>query len=70
MFLRNHGLLSLGRTVAEAFNRAYYLQLACQIQLAAQASGAELIMLSTEIGERTAAQVASFGPLGERDWPP
>ena len=69
MFLRNHGLLSLGRTVAEAFNRAYYLQLACQIQLAAQASGAELIMLSTEIGERTAAQVASFGPLGERDWP-
>ncbi|MDB5982066.1 MAG: aldolase superfamily protein [Pseudomonas sp.] len=37
--LRNHGLLSVGTTVAQAFLRMYYLEKACDIQLAAQAAG-------------------------------
>jgi ribulose-5-phosphate 4-epimerase/fuculose-1-phosphate aldolase len=69
LMLRNHGLLTIGRSMAEAFNRAYYLELACQVQIAAQASGAELIYLPQDVCERTAAQVREFGPLGERDWP-
>ena len=41
MLLRNHGLLTVGETMAQAFQRAYFLQRACQ--LAALAQGDELI---------------------------
>ena len=40
MILRNHGLLATGGSVAEAFLRMYYLEKACEIQLAAQSAGA------------------------------
>ena len=39
MILRNHGLLTVGETVAEAFVLMYYLDEACRIQIAAQAGG-------------------------------
>lgn len=40
MILRNHGLLALGGTVAEAWYRVYKLNLACEVQLRAMASAA------------------------------
>jgi len=43
MLLRNHGLLTIGETMAQAFQRAYFLQRACEIQLAALSQGDELI---------------------------
>ncbi|MBM0108375.1 class II aldolase/adducin family protein [Steroidobacter sp. S1-65] len=44
MILRNHGLLTVGRTVSDAFLAMYSLQRACEIQIMAQAGGsAELI---------------------------
>jgi ribulose-5-phosphate 4-epimerase/fuculose-1-phosphate aldolase len=43
MILRNHGLLSCGKTVAEAFLALFFLEKACAIQLAAQGANAELI---------------------------
>jgi ribulose-5-phosphate 4-epimerase/fuculose-1-phosphate aldolase len=42
MILRNHGLLSVGRTIAEAFVTMYWLDRACQAQAAAMASNTEL----------------------------
>ncbi len=39
MILRNHGLLTVGRTVPEAFLRLYRLERACQVQLDAAAAG-------------------------------
>jgi ribulose-5-phosphate 4-epimerase/fuculose-1-phosphate aldolase len=39
LILRNHGLLTCGRTVAEAFQAMYTLEAACRIQLLAQAGG-------------------------------
>lgn len=39
MIMRNHGLLSLGENVCEAFELMYYLDCACQIQIDAQAAG-------------------------------
>jgi ribulose-5-phosphate 4-epimerase/fuculose-1-phosphate aldolase len=39
LMLRNHGLLTVGESVAQAFLRMYYLEKACEIQLAAQACG-------------------------------
>jgi ribulose-5-phosphate 4-epimerase/fuculose-1-phosphate aldolase len=51
MILRNHGLLSLGGSVSEAFEIMYYLDTACQIQIDAQAGGRAEVGL---IDERTA----------------
>jgi len=69
LILRNHGLLTVGRSIAEAFSHAYYLELACQVQISAQSSGVELIHLPKDICERTAAQARGLGSPGERDWP-
>ncbi|CAG7591885.1 class II aldolase/adducin family protein [Rhodococcus opacus] len=57
MILRNHGLLTVGASAAEAFLRMFYLEKACDIQIAAQASG-ELRVPSPEIAEHTARQFA------------
>jgi ribulose-5-phosphate 4-epimerase/fuculose-1-phosphate aldolase len=43
VILRNHGLLTCGRTIADAFLAMFNLQRACEIQVMAQGSGAELI---------------------------
>jgi ribulose-5-phosphate 4-epimerase/fuculose-1-phosphate aldolase len=40
LILRNHGLLSCGRSIPEAFIMMFYLEQGCRIQIAAQASGA------------------------------
>jgi ribulose-5-phosphate 4-epimerase/fuculose-1-phosphate aldolase len=56
LVLRNHGLLSVGRSVAEAFNTMHYLNLACEVQLAAMATGAELVRPPPEVCEKVAAQ--------------
>jgi ribulose-5-phosphate 4-epimerase/fuculose-1-phosphate aldolase len=56
MILVNHGLLVTGRTIPEAFNMIYYLERACQAQIAAQSGGAELILPPEEVRLRTAAQ--------------
>ncbi len=42
MILRNHGLLTVGRDVQQAFLRMYYLEKACEIQVTAQSGGAAL----------------------------
>ncbi|MBY0502611.1 MAG: class II aldolase/adducin family protein [Bryobacteraceae bacterium] len=44
LILRNHGLLTCGETVAQAFVRMYRLERACQVQLAAQATGSPLVI--------------------------
>ena len=48
MLLRNHGPLTVGRTVSEAFMRLWSLQRACEVQLASHASGAPVITVSPE----------------------
>ena len=39
LVLRNHGLLTVGRSIPEAFMAMYLLESACQIQISAQAGG-------------------------------
>lgn len=56
MILCNHGLLTVGRSAAEAFSHVYYLERACQIQIAAQSGGAELHYPPQEIIDKTAVQ--------------
>lgn len=59
MILRNHGLLAAGRTIPEAFDHIYYLERACQAQVAALSGGAELILPPEEVRQHTAAQFNS-----------
>lgn len=56
MILRNHGLLVGGRTVPEAWDHIYFLERACQAQLAAMTGGAELILPPEEVCKHTASQ--------------
>lgn len=49
MILRNHGLLTVGRSVAEAFMSMFTLQRACEVQLLAQGNGAELIGIAQAV---------------------
>src|ERR1700675_3134560 len=49
MMLRNHGLLTCGRSVAEAFQLMYTFEATCAIQVRAQAGGGELIPIRQAI---------------------
>jgi ribulose-5-phosphate 4-epimerase/fuculose-1-phosphate aldolase len=44
MLLRNHGVLATGPTAPDAFNAAFYLELACQFQVLAQSTGQKIIL--------------------------
>ena len=49
MMLRNHGLLTLGATVADAFLNMYLFETVCTIQVRAQAGGGELVRIDPAI---------------------
>jgi ribulose-5-phosphate 4-epimerase/fuculose-1-phosphate aldolase len=65
LILRNHGLLTVGETVAEAFVAMYYLEASCTIQVRAQAGGGELIPVPKEVLD----QAVSRQRQGPRVWP-
>ena len=59
LVLRNHGLLTCGKTIAEALLRMCTLQTACEVQLTARAAGGALVEPSPEVCERHAASLDS-----------
>lgn len=71
MILRNHGLLTAGPTIADAFQAMYFLEVSCQIQLAAQATGEKITMIAPEIlaGIRKQARDVQRGMGGQLVWP-
>jgi len=60
LILRNHGLLTCGRSVAEAFKLMHNLERSCRAQLALQSSGAAPSMPAPGVPEKTAEQYADF----------
>ena len=56
MFLRNHGVIACGTSVAHAFENLYLLEMACCAQVTAQASGARLLLQSNEMMEKVTRQ--------------
>ncbi len=60
LILRNHGLLTCGETVAQSFIRMFRLERACQVQLAAQATGSPLSIPPKEICELSAERSDAF----------
>jgi ribulose-5-phosphate 4-epimerase/fuculose-1-phosphate aldolase len=73
LILRNHGLLTVGKTVADAFLAMYFLECACRIQIDAQAGG-EVIMAPAGAQEanqavmRGSTATAGKSP-GQLAWP-
>ena len=71
MILRNHGLLTTGPTIADAFLMMYALETACQVQVLAQSTGGELIHVPQPIVEGMQAQAEQVlqGLGGQLAWP-
>jgi ribulose-5-phosphate 4-epimerase/fuculose-1-phosphate aldolase len=72
LMLRNHGLLTVGRTVAEAFQAMYIFEATCAIQLRAQSGGGELIPIPQAIidtANEQARQVANGQGADQLIWP-
>lgn len=71
LILRNHGLLTCGPTIPDAFLMMYALETACQIQVMAQSSGAELVEVPAPIVGGIKAQAAAVlqGLGGQLAWP-
>ncbi len=70
LVLRNHGLLTVGRTVADAFLQMYTFENACRIQIDAQAGG-PLVMVDPAIvrGVQAAVKTATVGEGPRIAWP-
>jgi ribulose-5-phosphate 4-epimerase/fuculose-1-phosphate aldolase len=64
LILRNHGLLTVGETVADAFVAMYYLEASCAIQVRAQAGG-ELIPVPKDVLDQPVSRTRH----GARVWP-
>ena len=71
LMLRNHGLLTTGATIADAFLMMYVFETACQIQVMAQSSGGELIPVPQPIvdGIQAQAKQVTKGLMGDLVWP-
>jgi ribulose-5-phosphate 4-epimerase/fuculose-1-phosphate aldolase len=70
MLLRNHGPLTLGRTIAEAYVLMDMLVKACDIQLRALAGVSKMIVPTPDVVTRTAAQLHDDDAIeGALEWP-
>ena len=72
LMLRNHGLLTLGATVADAFLNMYLFETVCTIQVRAMAGGTELVPIDPRIiqGAQAAAKTVTRGVGGGAlNWP-
>jgi ribulose-5-phosphate 4-epimerase/fuculose-1-phosphate aldolase len=70
--LRNHGLLTVARSVAEAFVAMYLFEATCTIQVRAQAGGGELVRIPQQIldgAKEQSRQVTRGAGAGALSWP-
>ncbi len=60
MIMGNHGVLVIGRDVADTFNRLYYFERAAETYIRALQTGQPLRVLSDEIAEKTARELDDY----------
>lgn len=63
VFMKNHGVMVLGQSIAEAWDDLYYLERACEVQRLAMQMNRPLKLVPQELAERTYAQMRA----GDRD---
>ncbi|AGI74552.1 class II aldolase [Octadecabacter arcticus 238] len=66
MIMGNHGIMIIGATVAETFNRLYYFERAAETYIRALQTGQPLRVLSDEIAEKTAQELEDHPEQDER----
>jgi ribulose-5-phosphate 4-epimerase/fuculose-1-phosphate aldolase len=71
LMLRNHGLLTVGKTIADAFLNMYIFEAACTIQIRAQSGGGELIPIPQAIidGAKRQSKEVTKSQGGMLAWP-
>jgi ribulose-5-phosphate 4-epimerase/fuculose-1-phosphate aldolase len=71
LMLRNHGLLTIGQTVADAFVAMYFFEAACMMQVRAQSGGGPLVRIGQAIVDGAEAQFrqVTHGAGGGLAWP-
>ena len=71
LMLRNHGLLTVGMTPADAFLAMYIFEASCMIQVRALAGNQDLVPVQPEIveGVKEAARIVTKGLFGDLAWP-
>jgi ribulose-5-phosphate 4-epimerase/fuculose-1-phosphate aldolase len=68
LFMKNHGVVTMGDTVAQAYRRLYKLERACQTQVLAMSTGKSLNILTEDvIGRVNTPSGADRHPRGERE---
>lgn len=60
LIMGNHGVMVIGETVAETFNRMFYFERAAQTYIMALQTGQPLDVLSDEVAEKTAQEIEDY----------
>jgi|TARA_B110000037_G_C17104936_1_gene499504 ribulose-5-phosphate 4-epimerase/fuculose-1-phosphate aldolase len=60
MLLANHGVITVGQTIAEAFDELYYFEKACETYITALSTSKELNIVSSEVAEKTAQEWQNY----------
>jgi ribulose-5-phosphate 4-epimerase/fuculose-1-phosphate aldolase len=60
MVMGNHGVMVIGETVAQTFNRLYYFERACEVYIRALQTGQPLAILPHEIAAKTADELETY----------
>ncbi len=66
LVMGNHGIMVIGQTVAETFNRMYYFERAAETYIKALWTGQPLRVLSDEIAEKTASELEDYPGQSDR----
>lgn len=66
LVMGNHGVMVIGDSVADCFNRMYYFERAVRTYIQALWTGRELAILSDEVAEKTARQMEGYDGAAER----
>ena len=65
LFLANHGVIVVGKTVAQAFDELYYLEKASQLQVLAMSTGRELELIPNETAAMVCKQWLEYPTAAE-----
>lgn len=66
IFMRNHGVMVVGPTIAEAWDDLYYLERAAEVQLKAMSTGRALTRVDADVAAKAAAQMRDGDPTSAR----
>jgi ribulose-5-phosphate 4-epimerase/fuculose-1-phosphate aldolase len=66
VFLKNHGVMVIGPTIAEAYDDLYYLERAAEVQLLAMSTGRKLKAVPPEIARKTYLEMREGDPESAR----